>query len=170
MLINLIMFLKGQRMSEVVLDNHGSSDSRSRWNRVCGLLLTFGLVVMLCGLSAARSCIAQAADQQAGQASDQQAGQASDHQAGQTTDQQTMSAEQIIGILEQAPDLLDSIKSLVAQQPGTDSGTISDQSIYDRIRQDASLRDLVTQELIKRGYSPNPAAIDSNSSNTDRKS
>jgi protein involved in polysaccharide export with SLBB domain len=77
-----------------------------------------------------------------------------------------MSAEQIIGILEQAPDLLDSIKSLVAQQPGTDSGTISDQSIYDRIRQDASLRDLVTQELIKRGYSPNPAAIDSNSSNT----
>ena len=183
MLINLIMFLKGQMMSEVVLDNHGSFDSRSRWNRVCGLLLTFGLVVMLCGLSAARMCVAQAADQvgnqtpyqQTGQSTDQQSGQSTDQQSDQSTGQQTgqisnqqsMSAEQIIGILEQEPDLLASIKSLVAQQPGTDPGTISDQSIYDRIRQDASLRDLVTQELTKRGYSTNPAALDPKSLNTD---
>jgi protein involved in polysaccharide export with SLBB domain len=175
MLINLIMFLKGQRMSEVVLDNHGSLDSRPRWNRVRGFLLTFGLVVVLCGLSAARRCVAQAADQvenqtpsqQTGQSADQQTGQSADQQTGQTSNQQAMSAEQIIGILEQEPDLLASIKSLVAKQPGTDPGTVSDQSIYDRIRQDASLRDTVTQELIKRGYSTNPAVTDSKSLNTD---
>jgi protein involved in polysaccharide export with SLBB domain len=174
MLINLIMFLKGQRMSEVVHDNHRSSDSKLRWNGVCGLLFTFGLVVMLCGLSAARSCVAQAADQvrnqtpyqQSGQSTDQQTGQMPNQQTGQMPNQQTMSAEQIIGILEQEPDLLASIKSMVAQQSETDPGTISDQSIYDRIRQDASLRDLVTQDLIKRGYSPNPEALNSNSSNT----
>ncbi len=79
--------------------------------------------------------------------------------------QQTMSADQIIGILEQEPDLLVSIKFLVAQKSGTDPGTISDQAIYDRIRQDASLRDLATEELIKRGYSSNPTALNSNSSN-----
>src|ERR1035438_7361889 len=116
MLINLIMFLKGQRMSEVVLDNHGSSDSRSRWNRVCGLLLTFGLVVLLCGLSAARRCVAQAADQVGNQTPYQQTGQSADQQTDQISNQQTMSAEQIIGILEQEPDLLASIKSLAAQQ------------------------------------------------------
>jgi len=78
-----------------------------------------------------------------------------------------MSAEQIIGILEQEPDLLASIKLLVAKQPGMDPGTISDQSLYDRIRQDANLRDLVTQELTKRGYSTNSAALDPKSLNTD---
>ena len=59
MRINLITFLKGQRMSEVVLDNHGSSDSRSRWNRVGGLLFTSVLGVFLCGVIAAQSCDAQ---------------------------------------------------------------------------------------------------------------
>ena len=157
MLINLIMFLKGQMMSEVVIDNHGSFDSRSRWNRVCGLLLTFGLVVILCGLSAARRCVAQAADQeenqtpyqqtsqstdqQTSQSTGQQTSQSTGQQTGQISNQQTMSAEQIIGILEQEPDLLASIKSQVAQQSRTDPGTISDQSIYDRIREDASLRE-----------------------------
>ena len=170
-------------MSEVVIDNHGSFDSRSRWNRVCGLLLTFGLVVILCGLSAARRCVAQAADQeenqtpyqqtsqstdqQTSQSTGQQTSQSTGQQTGQISNQQTMSAEQIIGILEQEPDLLASIKSQVAQQSRTDPGTISDQSIYDRIREDASLRDSVTQELIKRGYSTNPAALDPKSLNTD---
>ena len=169
-------------MSEVVLDNHGSSGSSSRWNRICVLLFASVLAVSLCGLCAARKCIAQAADQvgiqtpyqQTGQPTDQQTGQQTDPQTGQQTDQQTgqmsnpqtMSAEQIIGILEQEPDLLASIKSLAAQQSGMDPGTISDQAIYDRIRLDASLRDLATQELIKRGYSPNPVAPNSTFPNT----
>jgi protein involved in polysaccharide export with SLBB domain len=59
MRINRITFLKGKRMSEVVLDNQRSFDSRSRWNGVGGLLFTFGLVVLLCGVIAAQSCDAQ---------------------------------------------------------------------------------------------------------------
>ena len=149
----------------MVLDNRKSSDFRSRRSRVGGPLFAFGLVVLLCGLCSARRCVAQAADQVGNQTPYQQAGQSTDQQTGQMSDQQTMSAEQIIGILEQEPDLLASIKSLVAQKSGTDPGTISDQAIYDRIHQDASLRDLATQELIKRGYNPNPIALNSNSPN-----
>jgi len=186
-LADLRSFLKGQRMSEALFSHHGSSDSRARWGRVGSLLFTFGVAVLLCGLCAARSCIAQVADhvgsqtpyQQPGQSTDEQTDQVpdpqrdqmpdvqtdrmADQQTGQMSPQQTMSAEQIIGILEQEPDLLSSIKSQVAQKSGTDTGTISDQTIYDRIRQDESLRDLATQELIKRGYSPNHASPDSNS-------
>lgn len=50
---------KRSRMSKVVLDNHRSSDSRSRWNRVGGLLFTSVLGVFLCGVIAAQSCDAQ---------------------------------------------------------------------------------------------------------------
>jgi protein involved in polysaccharide export with SLBB domain len=176
-------------MSEVAIDNHGSNDSKPRWNGVGGLLFSFGLVALLCSLCAARICAAQVADQAGNQTPDQQTGQTPDQQAGQSTDQQsgqmldqqttqmpyqqagqmpdqeTMSAEQIIGILQQEPDLLASIKSLAAQQSGMDPSTISDQAIYDRIRQDASLRGLATKELIKSGYSPNPVAMNSNSPN-----
>ena len=160
-------------MNKVELYNSRNLGSESRWNRVGRFLSIFGLVILLSGLCTARKCVVQAADQvgnqtpyqQTGQSTDQQTSQISGQQANQTSDQQTMSAEQIIGILEQDPDLLASIKSLVARQSGTDPGTISDQAIYDRIHQDASLRDLATQELIKRGYSPNPAAPNSNSPN-----
>jgi polysaccharide biosynthesis/export protein len=160
-------------MREVVLDNHGNSGRKSRRIRVSSLLFAFGFFVLLCVHFTAQSCDAQAADQVGNQAPyqptnqsmDQQTGQPSDQQRTQMLDQQTMSAEQIIGILEQDPDLLASIKSLAAQQSGTDPGTISDQTIYDRVRQDAKLRDLATQELIKRGYSPNPTALNPNSPN-----
>ncbi len=76
-------------MSEVVLDNHGSFDSRSRWNRLSGFLLTFGLVVILCGISAAKRCDAQAADQAGNQYPYQQTGQMQGQQTGQTQGQQT---------------------------------------------------------------------------------
>lgn len=106
----------------------------------------------------------QSADQQAGQSMDQQAdqsvdrqtGQLEDQQAGRPTDQQTMSAEQIIDILKQDPEILASIKILAAQQSGVDPSTISDEMVYDRIRQDASLRDLASQELTRRGFNISP--------------
>ena len=76
-----------------------------------------------------------------------------------------MSAEQIIDILQQEPDILDSIKMQAAQQSGVDPGTLSDDVIFDRIRQDATLRDMATKELVKRGYSVNPAAPNQNPAN-----
>jgi protein involved in polysaccharide export with SLBB domain len=57
--INRITFLKGQRMSEVVLHNHRNSDCKSRWNRVGGLLFTSVLGVFLCGVITAQSGSAQ---------------------------------------------------------------------------------------------------------------
>ncbi|MDR3724542.1 MAG: SLBB domain-containing protein [Terracidiphilus sp.] len=74
-----------------------------------------------------------------------------------------MSAEQIISILEHKPLILDSIRSQLAKQSGiTDPTTISDESIYERIRQDASLRELATAELIMSGYRADLAALNPN--------
>jgi len=161
-------------MSEVLLDDGKTSGSRSRWNRVGGLLFAFGLVVLLLGgLFAAQGCFGQAADQpgnqqpypQIGQATGQQTGQLTDQQTSQSADQQMMSAEQIIDILQQEPEILATLKMQAAQQLGVDPGTISDEAIYDRIRQDATLRDLATKELVKRGYGINPAAPNQNPAN-----
>jgi protein involved in polysaccharide export with SLBB domain len=115
------------------------------------------LVALICGFFAAQSCGAQVADQAGNQQPYTQAGQAAD--------QQTMPAEQIIDILQQEPDILATVKMQAAQQLGVDPGTISDEAMYDRIRQDATVRDMATQELVKRGYSINPAAPNQNLAN-----
>jgi protein involved in polysaccharide export with SLBB domain len=159
-------------MSKVAIDIHGSLGSESRWNRVGGLLFTSILGVLLCGVVAAQSCDAQAADQskyqdpnqqtdqvwnqapyeQTGQLADQEGKQTPYQHEGQSTDQQTMPAEQIIDILRQEPDILASIKNQAAQQSGVDPSTISDGTIYNRLLNDSSMRDLATKELTKRGY------------------
>ena len=165
-------------------------NSGSRSNRTCGLLRTSGLLVLLCGLFAIPGAGAQTQDQpgdqspyqqpgqtpdqqmdqtqgqQPGQTPSQQTGQTPSQQPGQTPNQQTMSPEQIVGILEQEPDILDTIKIQVAQQSGVDPSTISDVAIYTRIRQDLSLRDLATKELLRRGYTIDLGALNSNLSNT----
>ena len=168
-------------MSHLVLRRRRISDSGSQWTPVRGFLIASGLAVLLCGVFAARSCDAQAADQagnqqpytQTGQATDQQAGQLMDEQTGQLIDQQTgqainqqtMPAEQIINILQREPDILASIKTQAAQQSGVDPDTISDEALYDRIRQDATLRDLATKELVKRGYVINQEVPNQNFAN-----
>jgi hypothetical protein len=59
---------KDQRMSEVVIDNHGTCGSGSRLNRAGNLLFILGLVNLLCCLFATQNCAAQAADQSGNQA------------------------------------------------------------------------------------------------------
>src|ERR1035441_9297808 len=137
-------------MSHLVLRRRRISDSGSQRTPVRCLLFASGMIVLLCGLFAAQSCRAQAADQ----AGNQQAYP----QTGQAADQQTMIAEQIIDILQQEPDILATVKMQAAEQLGVDPGTISDEAMYDRIRQDATVRDMATKELVKRGYAMNPAA------------
>ena len=104
----------------------------------------------------------QSSDQQtAGQqpAGQQPAGQQSaGQQPGQSTEQQAMSAEQIIDILQQEPTVLTDVKNQVAQQSGTDPSTITDDELYNRIRQDARLRAQITTALNKLGYSTNSIA------------
>jgi protein involved in polysaccharide export with SLBB domain len=94
----------------------------------------------------------QATNQQTGQQANQQTGQSTYQQTGQLSDQQPISADQIIDILRQEPEILASIKIQAAQQLGMDPSIISDDAIYDRIPLDASLRDLVIKELTRRGY------------------
>ncbi len=75
-------------------------------------------------------------------------------EAAQAPNEQEMSAEQIISILEQEPEIRQSIKIMMVRQSGDDSIQITDGVVYERIRQDARIRDIVTKELIRRGYSP----------------
>lgn len=66
--------------------------------------------------------------------------------------QPVLPADRIIEILQQDPDLLETIKSEVAQRFSVDPETITDEMLYSRIQQDANLRAQITQELVRRGY------------------
>jgi len=106
--------------------------------------------------------VGQQTDQTVGQQTVQTAGQqtcqTADEQTGQTADQQTQSADQIIELLRQEPKILDNVKIQAAQRLGVDPNTVSDEMLYDRIRQDVSLRDLATRELSELGYNTGPEA------------
>jgi len=83
-----------------------------------------------------------------------------DQQAAGTTDgtgmlqagQPAGSAEQIIGILEEEPEILASLKTQAAQQTGVDPANLTDDVFYDNIRHDAGLRNLAIKELTQRGF------------------
>jgi protein involved in polysaccharide export with SLBB domain len=177
---NSIMLSKGQRMSEVVLDNHGSSDSRRRRSRLGLLLLIAVVVALLCKPLPAQNAggtasgsggggqasTAGSGGQATGQASSAQGDNAqataqpetSVYDSGgnaQATDQTQMSADQIIAILQQQPGLRATVKAMVAQQTGVAPSTISDDALYNNIRQDANLRAQVTTNLNQLGYSTN---------------
>jgi protein involved in polysaccharide export with SLBB domain len=83
----------------------------------------------------------------------------------QATDQESMSADQIIAILQQQPGLRTTVKAMVAQQTGADPSTISDDALYNTIRQDANLRAQVTTNFNQLGYSTN-ATPESNAPST----
>jgi protein involved in polysaccharide export with SLBB domain len=75
---------------------------------------------------------------------------------GQASHQPTMSAEQIIAILQQSPDARGTFKDLAGLQYGVDPSTISDNGVYNCIRQDANFRSQVAKELVNQGYVANP--------------
>jgi protein involved in polysaccharide export with SLBB domain len=166
-------------MSEVVLDNQGSSGSTWRRSRV-GLLLFTAVVALLCKPLPAQNAggtasgsggggqasAAGSGGQATGQASSAQGDNAqataqpetSVYDSGgnaQATDQTQMSADQIIAILQQQPGLRATVKAMVAQQTGVAPSTISDDALYNNIRQDANLRAQVTTNLNQLGYSTN---------------
>ena len=66
--------------------------------------------------------------------------------------QPAMSADAIIGLLQTQPMLLEAARMRLAQAMGVDPSTLSDAMIFDRIRQDAALRQRITEELRRRGY------------------
>lgn len=76
---------------------------------------------------------------------------------GQTSDQTQapMSADEIISIFQQSPDVLSGVKTALAQGFGVDPSIISDDGVYNCIRQDANFRSGVTAQLRDQGYSAN---------------
>ena len=76
---------------------------------------------------------------------------------GQTSDQMqaAMSADEIISILQESPDVLSGVRTVLAQGFGVDPSIISDDGVYNCIRQDANFRVGVTAELKDQGYSAN---------------
>lgn len=64
----------------------------------------------------------------------------------------TNPAEQIIGILEQEPEILARLKMQAAQQAGVDPGAVSDDAFYGWIRIDAGVRNLAIKELTQKGF------------------
>ena len=173
-------------MSEVVHDNHRSFGSMWRRSRVGLLLSTAVVTALFCVSAVAQNTPGIISDEkaqvelglsgtvaEAGQgdtaAEANQGGNATatdQSGSGSTTDQNdsasamgqtSMSADQIISILQQEPDMLVSVKDAVAQQTGVDPSTITDDKLYSDIRQNADLRTRVTMDLNQLGYSTNTA-------------
>ena len=82
-----------------------------------------------------------------------------------TQENQTMSAAQILGILQAEPDAMDAVKNQIAQESGVDPGTLTDGLVTERIRESEETRVLATKELVARGYSINPEERTSPTSN-----
>ena len=67
-------------------------------------------------------------------------------------EQKPMTAEQIIGLLQADSNLRASVKDRLAQLPGIDPNSITDQALYQRLREDPAARQIASQELRNRGY------------------
>ena len=96
--------------------------------------------------------------QQQQQQRQQQAGQSQNQQQGQKQNQPEVSADQLISILQREPLVLEDIRTLIAKRSGVDATTINDEIIFERIRGDASLRELVMRSFdsarIWSGFGP----------------
>jgi protein involved in polysaccharide export with SLBB domain len=66
--------------------------------------------------------------------------------------QAALSADHIISILQRQPDLLDATKQAAATRLSVDPGTITDDEIYEQVRQDPNLRAQIAQLLSRRSY------------------
>ena len=74
------------------------------------------------------------------------------NQMGVSQSQTSMTADAIINLLQQKPSLLRAGKIHMAQLLEVDPDTLNDQMLFDRIREDAVLRQKITEELKKRGF------------------
>ena len=74
--------------------------------------------------------------------------------AGQGSDQSAMPSGEIVAILQQEPDVVDSLRNALAQGFGVDSTTITDDGVYNCIRVDPQFRGEATAELQFQGFIP----------------
>ena len=172
-----------QRINTNMLHCSWNCISRSWRNRLCGILFGLGLVLFPLGAVAQNPLTSappqtQSANQDEGsttlnqnpasgleQANQESTGQntlgqndsqsVQGSEAGSAAGSQSMSSEQIIGILRQEPALLASVKEQVAQQTSADPSSINDDSLFERIRRSESVRAIATSALSSRGYSIN---------------
>jgi protein involved in polysaccharide export with SLBB domain len=107
----------------------------------------------------------QVSDQESGQMqqqNQQQSGRGQNQQPVQRQRQPEVTAEQLISLLQREPLVLDDVRSLVAKRAGLDSTLVNNEMIFERIREDASLRELIMRILIRRGYGPDLAHLSDN--------
>jgi protein involved in polysaccharide export with SLBB domain len=76
-----------------------------------------------------------------------------------------MSAEQIIDILKQDPEMMAAAKNMAAQRSGIDPSTIADEELFNQLRRDSTLRTQVTKALVRQGYTENQATTGRESEN-----
>ena len=101
----------------------------------------------------------------AGQQSQQTMGQQGYGMTSRLPMQPTMSAEQMIDILKQDPEMMTAVKSLAAQGLGIDPTTIADEELFNQLRTDRTLRSQATKMLIQQGYSANQGSTGRESEN-----
>ncbi|MGH9343791.1 MAG: hypothetical protein ACRD19_08525, partial [Terriglobia bacterium] len=70
----------------------------------------------------------------------------------QVFNQSVISPQQIIAILQQAPDALTTFKDLAGRQYAVDPSIIPDEGVYNCIRQDPDFRNQVVAQLAREGY------------------
>ena len=75
--------------------------------------------------------------------------------AGNASPQSAMSASEIISFLQQEPDLVNSLRTALAQGFGIDPTTITDDGVYNCVRRDPNFRSEATAQLEIQGFIPN---------------
>ncbi len=75
--------------------------------------------------------------------------------AGNASSQSAMSASELIAILQQEPDQVNSLRNALAQGFGIDPTTITDDGVFNCIRRDPNFRNEATAQLEIQGFIPN---------------
>ena len=140
----------------------GASGSASRACYLGGSEPVPGSAIRAAGIALPQSAPSQMQDSDGDYSQSANAYSTDQAAAGQTSDQaqtaqpqSSMSANEIIAILQQNPELLSGVKTILAQGFSVDPSIIPDDGAYNCIRKDANFRSEVTAGLRDQGYATN---------------
>ncbi len=107
-----------------------------------------GSAIRAAGMAVPQSALSQMQAADGGYAQQANANATDQPATGQTSAQMqvAMSADEISSILQQNPDVLSGVKTFLAQGFGVDPSIISDDGVYNCVRQDANFRIELTAE------------------------
>lgn len=131
-----------------------SRGSRTYWKRVGCLLISVSLIMLRPAKLTAQlvAGLANGHETSSSQTGGSQTNGPEIATATGTANSDVMSADAIVALLQQRPELLSIAKMRMAQQLGVDPKTITDDRIFQAIRTDDQLRTKITQGLQRMGY------------------